>query len=158
PTSRSSPRNSRRTSRPSISSPSSAASESAQSPASPLSNPRRFIKLSLTSLSFRRQHMNKRLAIFACAIAVLTIGSAAAGVLVRPQPLPIRVAQSDVIFVGKVIELEPMDVDAKPFPGGTETTKYRIAVVQVNQAITGLKDEKKLRLGFVAAVKPGLPG
>src|SRR5262249_14965907 len=29
---------------------------------------------------------------------------------------------------------------------------------QVNQAITGLKDEKKLRVGFVAAVKPGLPG
>jgi hypothetical protein len=103
--------------------------------------------------------MNKQLGTLACAIAVLAVlfGSAGAGVLVRPQPLPVRVAQADVVFVGKVIDMEPMDIDAKAFPDAKETSKYRIAVVEVSKVVTGLKDEKKLRVGFLANAKPGLP-
>jgi hypothetical protein len=86
---------------------------------------------------------------------VLPIGFAAAGVLVAPPPIPVRIANSEVVFVGKVVALEPVDVDAKAFPAAKETTKYTIAIVNVSKVISGLKDEKMVRVGFIAKTKPG---
>jgi hypothetical protein len=86
---------------------------------------------------------------------VLPIGFAAAGVLVAPPPLPVRIANSEVAFVGKVVALEPVDVDAKAFPAAKETTKYTIAVVNVSKVMSGLKDEKMVRVGFIAKTKRG---
>jgi hypothetical protein len=86
---------------------------------------------------------------------VLPIGFAAAGVLVAPPPIPVRIANSEVVFVGKVVALEPVDVDAKAFPAAKETTKYTIAVVNVGKVLSGLKDEKMVRVGFIAKTKPG---
>jgi hypothetical protein len=85
----------------------------------------------------------------------LPIGFAAAGVLVAPPPIPVRIANSEVVFVGKVVALEPVGVDAKTFPTAKESTKYTIAVVNVSKIINGLKDEKMLRVGFIAKTKPG---
>jgi hypothetical protein len=90
---------------------------------------------------------------------LLLIGQAAYALIIAPPPGPVRIVQSDAVFVGKVIAIEPQDVDAKPFPGAKETVKYRIAVVSVSQAVKGMKDEKMVRVGFVPPVprKPGLP-
>jgi hypothetical protein len=86
---------------------------------------------------------------------VFPIGFAAAGVLVAPPPIPVRIANSEVVFVGKVVALEPVDVDAKAFPAAKETTKYTIGVVNVSKVMSGLKDEKMVRVGFIARTKPG---
>ena len=86
---------------------------------------------------------------------VLPIGFAAAGVLVAPPPIPVRIANTEVVFVGKVVALEPVDVDAKAFPAAKETIKYTIAVVNVSKVMSGLKDEKMVRVGFIAKTKPG---
>ncbi|MBM3993528.1 MAG: hypothetical protein FJ303_05165 [Planctomycetes bacterium] len=60
-----------------------------------------------------------------------------------------RMAQADAIFVGRVIAIEPMDVEATQVANGPKVT-YRVAVVQVSDAIFGLKPEtKQVRIGFV---------
>jgi len=61
-----------------------------------------------------------------------------------------RLLSADAIFVGRVVAIEPMDVDASPAPGQANA-KYRIAVVQVSEIIHGLKkDTKMVRVGFIA--------
>ncbi|MSQ93167.1 MAG: hypothetical protein EXR98_01275 [Gemmataceae bacterium] len=78
---------------------------------------------------------------------------------IAPSPGPVRIVNSDAVFVGRVIEFEPMDVDAKPFPQAKDPVKYRIGVVKVNQIIRGLKVEKTVRVGFIPVTppKPGEP-
>jgi hypothetical protein len=78
---------------------------------------------------------------------------------IAPPPGPVRIVNSDAVFVGRVDEFEPVDVDAKQFPGAKETVKFRIATVKVTEVIRGLKDEKTIRVGFVpfVAPKPGVP-
>jgi hypothetical protein len=44
-----------------------------------------------------------------------------------------------LVFIGRVESTEPVDFDAKAFPNAKETTKYRVAVVKINQGIHGLK-------------------
>ena len=74
--------------------------------------------------------------------------AAHAGVIVMPPPGPARVANSDVVIVGKVDALEPQDVTVA-------NTKYRIAVVRINEGIKGAKaGQKTLRIGFVPIEKP----
>lgn len=61
-----------------------------------------------------------------------------------------RLLQSDAILVGRVVAIEPMDVEATPGPGQPKVT-YRVAVIQVTEAIVGLKpDAKMVRVGFIA--------
>ncbi len=60
-----------------------------------------------------------------------------------------RLLQSDVIVVGRVVAMEPMDVEAVPAPGQPKTM-YRIAQVQVTEVIHGVaKDTKMIRVGFM---------
>jgi hypothetical protein len=82
---------------------------------------------------------------------VLALGAAVqAGVLPMPAPGPSRIANSDAVIVGKVEGIEPQDVMV-----GKST--YRIAVVRVNQALRGVKDEKTLRIGFIPPPPPPDP-
>jgi hypothetical protein len=87
----------------------------------------------------------------ACLIAVvfsLTAVAANAGVLVQPPPGAARVANADAVVVGKVTSIEPQDVMVG-------TTKYRIAVVQIEDAIKGVKEGvKSVRIGFIPIEKP----
>src|SRR5262245_25589197 len=71
-----------------------------------------------------------------------------AGVIAMPPPGPARAANSDAVIVGKVEALEPQDVIVG-------NTKYRIAVVRINEGIKGAKaGQKTLRIGFVPIEKP----
>lgn len=92
------------------------------------------------------------------ALLVVPLGFAQA-LRVAPPPGPIRIVNSEAVFVGRVTELEPIDVEAKRFPGAKDTVKWRIAVVKINQGIRGVKDEKTIRVGFIpfVAPKPGQP-
>ena len=69
--------------------------------------------------------------------------------MAAPSLMPAnRLAQADVVFVGRVVALEPMDDEASQIPGGPKIT-YRIAVVQVTESIFGLKkDAQQVRIGF----------
>jgi uncharacterized protein (TIGR03067 family) len=61
-------------------------------------------------------------------------------------PLPDRIVSSDIVVLGRVVALEPKDVEAVlPYK-----LDYRIAVVKVQEVIHGQKDVKELRLGFIS--------
>jgi hypothetical protein len=76
-------------------------------------------------------------------------GQGVAGPAIMPYIPGNRLAKVDAVFVGRVVALEPMDVEAAQVPGGAKVN-YRIAVVQVTESIHGLKkDTKNVRVGFV---------
>jgi hypothetical protein len=99
----------------------------------------------------------KLLAVALTATVLAVSAGAARALMIAPPPGPVRVSNSDAVFVGRVTSIEPMDVDAKAFPEAKETTKYRIAVIKVNKIINGLKDEKEVRVGFIPFVAPKKP-
>lgn len=78
--------------------------------------------------------------------------------IVNNQP---RFMQADAIFVGRVVAIEPMDVEAAP-AAGQANVKYRVAVVKVSESIFGLKkDAETVRVAFQAQPNNGggnLPG
>jgi hypothetical protein len=90
------------------------------------------------------------------ALAALAFPSSA-GALVMMLPGPNRVANADTVIVGRVAGIEPQDIVV-----GSAT--YRIAVVQVKEAIRGAKDAKTVRVGFVPTplgkprIRPGFRG
>ncbi len=101
----------------------------------------------------------KLLALSLAIVGAAIVCNAAWALIAAPPPGPVRIVNSDAVFVGRVTAIEPQDVDAKQFPGAKQTVKYRIAVVTISQTIRGLKDEKTIRVGFVPPVppKPGVP-
>lgn len=111
----------------------------------------------------------------AIGLTILTTGVSAQNqiqIQVQVQPAPLaplqgrlavnnyasnRLANSDAILVGRVVALEPMDMEAAPAKGQPKLT-YRIGVIQVTESLHGLaKDAKMVRVGFVVAgdVPPG---
>lgn len=104
--------------------------------------------------------MRKKLLALAIVFAgfAAPIGTAYALIAIMPVG-PASVSNADAVFVGKVTEIEPAEVDAKPFPGSKDTVKYKIAVVKVSEGIRGIKDVKSVRVGFQVPVapKPGQP-
>jgi hypothetical protein len=82
---------------------------------------------------------------FAATLACLTVwgcATLARAMLIAPQPGPNRVLNSDVVIVGKVTALEPEDKMV-------DNVTYRIAVLQVDKALRGAKDDKTVRVGFI---------
>lgn len=66
-----------------------------------------------------------------------------------------RFTQSDVIVVGRVVAFEPMDVEAPQGPNQPKTN-YRVAVVQVTEAIHGVKKgTQTVRVAFPAQANNG---
>src|SRR5436189_293351 len=61
--------------------------------------------------------------------------------IARAQILPViqqaQLTQADAVIVGRVIGMEPMDVEATP-AANQPKTNYRIAVVQVSEVIHGV--------------------
>ena len=98
--------------------------------------------------------------------ALLLVGAALAvpvgfawALRVAPPPGPARVTGSDLVFIGKVTEIEPAELDVKQFPGAKNTVKYKIAVIKITDAIRGVKEVKSVRVGFIAPAprQPGVP-
>jgi hypothetical protein len=79
-------------------------------------------------------------------------------VIAQPVVTQARMMQADAIFAGRVVAMEPMDVEVESAKGQPKVT-YRIATVQVTEAIHGLKkDTKMVRVAFVAQPNNGQPG
>jgi hypothetical protein len=64
-------------------------------------------------------------------------------------PLPDRIVQSDIVVLGRVVALEPKDMEAAFSSESPYKLDYRIAVVKVQEVIHG-QDVKELHLGFVS--------
>jgi len=104
--------------------------------------------------------MLKKLMAAALLCAGLSIPCSSLYALVMAPPaMPVRVAGSDAVFVGRVVAIQPVDVDAKQYPGAKETVKFSIAIVEVKDAIRGIKNEKTIKIGFhlPPEPKPGVP-
>lgn len=104
--------------------------------------------------------MSKRLLVLTLIMAGFAAPAGVAyALMIAPPPGPVRIVQSDLVFVGKVVEIEPAEMDAKPFPGSKDTVKYKIAVVKINEIIRGVKELKSVRVGFIPPVAPkaGVP-
>ena len=65
-------------------------------------------------------------------------------------PMPDRIVRSDMVVLGRVVAVEPKDVEAVLSSERPYKLDYRIAVVKVHEVIHGQKDVKELRLGFVS--------
>jgi hypothetical protein len=69
-----------------------------------------------------------------------------------------RMMQADAIFVGRVVAIEPMDVEATP-AANQGKVMYRVAQVQVTEIIHGVKkDTQMVRVAFIAQPNQPQPG
>lgn len=92
--------------------------------------------------------------------------SAEAKAMMIAIPKPGMLAgQSDVVVIGKVVEVEKDSVEVAPFKGAPKDQKlsYKIAVIKSEEAIIGGKGLTQFRVGFleaagVAAPPPVNPG
>ncbi|MBI2803408.1 MAG: hypothetical protein HYX68_00310 [Planctomycetes bacterium] len=87
-------------------------------------------------------------------IAVLALAPVARADRAFPMPGIDRIAAADAIVVGRVIGMEPQDVEVPASPGSKIKIKYRIAVVNVSEVVLGKKGTKTLRVGFVPVNEP----
>ncbi len=104
--------------------------------------------------------MRKKLLALAIVAVAVAIPTASAFALIAVMPMgPTQIANADAVFIGKVTEIEPAEVDAKPFPGSKDTVKFKVAVIKISEGIHGVKDVQSVRVGFQApvAAKPGRP-
>lgn len=108
--------------------------------------------------------MRRVLTYLFCAAVVAVLGAVAqarAMMVIAPPPGATRVALADAIVIGRVVSLEKDEVSLPAYPGAPATAKtnYRVAVVQVAEAIKGAKGLKTVRVGFFAPPKmiPGGP-
>ncbi|MCI0376782.1 MAG: hypothetical protein L0215_04180 [Gemmataceae bacterium] len=81
------------------------------------------------------------------AVALLAGVVPARALVVAPPPGPTRVAQADVIVVGRVVAHEPKDIEVMIGPGAKQT--YRVAIVNITEIVRGAKELKSVRVGFI---------
>lgn len=82
-----------------------------------------------------------------------------AGIPIPEPPVPQRVALADCVVVGEVTEVKPEPVYAAPdlkIPGAPKVP-YRMAVIRAETVVVGPRDLREVRVGFVAAARPGAP-
>jgi hypothetical protein len=98
-----------------------------------------------------------RLAVGSC-LALLLVALPGWSMAIRQASLPERVALANVIVVGKVVDIEKKNVQAKPFPGVEEKLEYQVAVVEIKDAIQGAKGLTHVRIAFLPAAKVPVGG
>lgn len=90
--------------------------------------------------------------LFLSALALLlpiVLSSAAAGKAIAPSPIALRVAQSEVVVVGKVTAIENKTVKAERWTGDTEKADFQVAVVKIEDPILGAKGLTHVKVGFI---------
>lgn len=87
--------------------------------------------------------------LFAAAAVGLVAPPAPAKLVMAAKPVSQRAVTAEVVAIGKVTAVEKDEVEAAPFPGAEEKVKFRVAVVQVTEALAGAKGVTHLKVGFV---------
>jgi len=93
-------------------------------------------------------------------LALLLVGLPASAMMIAPAPIPQRVAQADVVVVGKVTAIEDKPVSATQVPGAKEKVEYHVAVIKVQDALLGAKGLTHIKVGFILPMPtpPPVPG
>src|SRR6516165_2740847 len=96
-------------------------------------------------------HCGKLGTTLAITVTFVLTATAQSKALMVATPRPGQLAlQADVIVIGKVAEIEKDTVEVSAFPGAPKDQKqnYKIAVVKIDEAITGGKGLTQFRVGF----------
>ena len=64
-------------------------------------------------------------------------------------PLPARIAQADVVVLGRAVAVEKKSVEARPFPGSGHKVAYRVLGVKVEEVLRGDMAHKGIQVGFI---------
>ena len=89
-------------------------------------------------------------------LAAMTVPAVGRAMMPAPAPIPLRVAVSDAVVVGKVTGFGDKLVNAKSIYGDAKVD-YQIAIVQVQDAILGVKEAKEIKVGFLPPPPPPPP-
>jgi hypothetical protein len=103
-------------------------------------------------IAARKLNMKRTTTVNLLAVIVISVSalSARAGQIAADAlPLPNRVALAELVIIGKVSSIEEKAVSALPQAGATNKVDYRIAVVDVGDALIAPKGTKTVKLGFV---------
>ncbi|MFO0797509.1 MAG: hypothetical protein U0804_08520 [Gemmataceae bacterium] len=105
--------------------------------------------------------MRFRLALPAAAVAVVVAGSALAKLVVAFSPPAQRAVAAQVVVVGTVTSIDKEPVEVSPGRGAQGKVTYKLAVVKVDEALSGAAGLTHLKVGFVSvgapAPQPGRP-
>ena len=77
--------------------------------------------------------------IFAVVASIVFAPLARADVMILPPGLE-RFVHADVVIVGKVVGIEPMDVETTMTPGSEYKFRFRVAIVKVSETLVGDKN------------------
>jgi hypothetical protein len=92
-------------------------------------------------------------------LTVLAASAPSRGMMIAPASIPQRVAQAQIVVIGKVMKFADKTVKAPQFPGADEKVDWQIAQVKVGDALLGGdKDMKEIKVGFVPPPPPGAGG
>jgi hypothetical protein len=91
--------------------------------------------------------------------AEFSSGGPGGGTGIYPQTPAILSAQSAVVVVGKVIEVEKDPVEVGQYRGAPKDlkAKYKVAVVKIDERLVGGSGLTQFRVGFPADSAPALP-
>jgi hypothetical protein len=72
-------------------------------------------------------------------------------------PLPARIAQADLVVVGRLSGVEDNSLEAEPVPGSAGKVAYRVLGMKLEEVLLGDKAAKKIRVGFIPKSAPSAP-
>lgn len=87
----------------------------------------------------------------AAALLVLAVSVSPAFAL-KMAPLPgiaLRAATAEVIVTGTVTDFEKEMVEVGQYPGSPQKVSYKIAIVKIDDALAGSKNETHIKIGFL---------
>jgi hypothetical protein len=92
------------------------------------------------------------LAGLAC-VTLLVDAAPAKALVAAPAPMPQRVANAELLVVGKLGKVEDKNISATPAPGAKDKVEYQVIALHVEKVLLG-KADKELRLAFIPPQNP----
>lgn len=77
-----------------------------------------------------------------------------------PAPVSVRAASVPVVITGKVSAIEKDEIELPAYPGSPQKVSYKVAVVKIDAALVGVKNETHVKIAFQPAGpnrRTGLP-
>jgi hypothetical protein len=82
-------------------------------------------------------------------LLLASLPAPAKAMMIAAAPIPQRVAQADVVVVGKVTAIEDKTVSATQAPGTKDKVEYHVAVIKIKDDLLGAKGLTHIKVGFI---------
>ncbi len=82
-------------------------------------------------------------------VIALSVSPAFALKIAAPPGIAQRAATAEVVVTGTVTDFEKEMVEAGQYPGSPQKVSYKIAVVKIDDALIGSKNETHIKIGFL---------